>query len=140
MNKSENQILKSFLITAIIVLTNVYTFGQTVNDNIDKQVERLFSKYDSMTPGVAVAIVKNGKVVFKKGYGAANLEFDIPLTTKTVLNIGSISKQFTAFAIYLLEKQGKLSLEDDARKYISELPDFGKTVKIKHLLAHTSAA
>lgn len=138
MNKSRNRILKSFLTTAIILFIAAFTFGQTADEGIDKQIDRLFSKYNSSTSGVAAAVVKDGKIIFKKGYGTANLEYDVPVTTKTVFNIASVSKQFTAFAIYLLEKQGKLSLEDDVRKYIPEVPDYGKTVKIKHLLAHTS--
>lgn len=138
MNKSKNLVFRSFLTPAIIVLIAAFTLGQTTERAIDKQIDQLFSKYNATTPGVAVAVVKDGKTVFKKGYGAANLEYDIPVTTKTVFQIASVSKQFTAFAIYLLEKQGKLSLEDDIRKYVPEMPDYGKTVKIKHLLAHIS--
>lgn len=138
MNHSKNQILKSCLLIIFLSIFGSVSPGQTVDNSIDKQIDQLFSKYNSTTSGVAVAIVKDGKVVFKKGYGMANLEYGVPVTTKTVFNIASVSKQFTAFAIYLLEKQGKLSLEDDVRKYIAEVPDFGKTVKIKHLLGHTS--
>lgn len=104
----------------------------------EKQIDSLFSRYTSSTPGVAVAVVKDGKIVLQKGYGTANLEYGIPITPKTVFHIASVSKQFTAFSIYLLEKQGKLSFEDDIRKYIPELPDYAQPVKIKHLLAHTS--
>lgn len=113
-------------------------YAQGTADPFEKQIDAIFSNYSSTTPGVAVAVVKDGRIVFKKGYGMANLEYDVPITTKTVFQIASVSKQFTAFATYLLEKQGKISLEDDVRKYIPELPDTGKTVKIKHLLAHTS--
>lgn len=131
--------VKSFLsAAAIVAFTVAFTFGQTTDAEIGLQIDQLFSKYNSATPGVAVAVVKDGKVVFAKGYGTANLEYDLPVTSKTVFQIASVSKQFTAFAIYLLEKQGKLSLEDDVRKYINELPDLAKTVRIKHLLAHTS--
>lgn len=134
MNKLEIQLLK----LTLLLFLSVFAYGNLFAQTIDKQTDNLFTKYNSTTPGVAVAIVKDGKVVFQKGYGSANLEFDVPVTTKTVFNIASVSKQFTAFAIYLLEKQGKISLEDDTRKYIAELPDYGKVVKIKHLLAHTS--
>jgi CubicO group peptidase (beta-lactamase class C family) len=123
---------------AIILLSSAFIFGQSSAGNFDKQIDQIFAKYNAETPGVAVAVVKDGKVVFKKGYGTANIENGIPVTSKTVFQIGSVSKQFTAFAIYLLEKQGKVSLEDDVRKHIPELPDYGKTVKVKHLLAHTS--
>jgi len=73
-----------------------------------------------------------------KGYGSANLEYNIPITKSTVFNLASVSKHITAYCIALLESEGKLSIEDDIRKYLPELPDFGKTIKIKHLLHHTS--
>ncbi len=112
--------------------------GQTNADDVDKKIDRLFAGYNATTPGVAVAVVKDGKTVFKKGYGTANLEYDVPVTAKTIFQIASVSKQFTAFAIYLLEKQGRLSLEDDIRKYVPESPDYGRPVKIRHLLSHSS--
>ncbi|HEX9929728.1 MAG TPA: serine hydrolase domain-containing protein [Pyrinomonadaceae bacterium] len=121
-----------------IILNGNALYGQTNDTGIDKQIDNLFSAYNQATPGVAVAVVKDGKIIFKKGYGMANLEYDTPITPKTVFQIASVSKQFTAFSIYLLEKQGKISLEDDIRKYVPEVPDFGKIVRIKHLLAHTS--
>jgi CubicO group peptidase (beta-lactamase class C family) len=122
----------------IVLFAATPSFGQSSDTEIGKQIDQLFSKYNSATPGVAIAVVNDGKVVFTKGYGTANLEYDLPVTSKTVFQVASVSKQFTAFAIYLLEKHGKLTLEDDVRKYIRELPDVGKTVRIKHLLAHTS--
>lgn len=138
MNPSTNRILKACLLLVFLAFAGNSFYGQTTDNATDKQIDRLFSGYNQATPGVAVAVVKDGKVIFKKGYGAANLEYDMPVTTKTVFQIASVSKQFTAFSIYLLEKQKKISLEDDIRKYVPEVPDFGKTVRIKHLLAHTS--
>jgi CubicO group peptidase (beta-lactamase class C family) len=111
--------------------------GQTKSE-IEKQLDLHFSKYDSSTPGVAVGIVRDGKIALVRGYGMASLEHLIPVSSNTVFQIGSVSKQFTAFAIYLLEKQGKLTLEDDIRKHVPEVPDFGKTIRIRHLLAHSS--
>jgi len=137
MYKSKNSILKSCLLIIFIVFGCSILYGQTNDADIDKQIDNLFSAYNQATPGVAVAVVKDGKIIFKKGYGTANLEYDTPITPKTVFQIASVSKQFTAFSIYLLEKQGKISFEDDIRKYVPEVPDFGKTVRIKHLLAHT---
>ena len=138
MYKPKNRILKSSLLIIFIIFNSVILHGQTSDAEIDKQIDNLFSAYNQATPGIAVAVVKDGKMIFKKGYGAANLEYDTLVTPKTVFQIASVSKQFTAFSIYLLEKQGKISLEDDVRKYMPEVPDFGKTVRIKHLLAHTS--
>lgn len=103
------------------------------------QVDELFASWDNKdSPGAAVAVVQNGAIVYKKGYGMANLEYDIPNSPSTVFHIASVSKQFTAFSILLLEKAGKLSLDDDIRKYIPEVPDFGKTITLRHLATHTS--
>ncbi|MBV1888326.1 MAG: beta-lactamase family protein [Urechidicola sp.] len=104
-----------------------------------QQVDELFTPWDqAQSPGAAVAVVKDGKIVYKKGYGLANLEYDIPVTSSSIFHIASVSKQFTVFSILLLEKQGKLSLDDDIRKYIPEVPDFGKTITLRHLASHTS--
>jgi CubicO group peptidase (beta-lactamase class C family) len=107
--------------------------------SLNEKVDELFTLYDNdNTPGAAVAIIKDGAVVYKKGYGMANLEYDIPITTKGIFNIASVAKQFTVFSILLLEKEGKLNLNDDIRKYIPEIPDFGKTITLRHLASHTS--
>jgi CubicO group peptidase (beta-lactamase class C family) len=89
-------------------------------------------------PGAAVAVIQHGKLVYEKGYGLANPEYDIPVTTQTVYHVASVSKQFTAMAIVLLEQDGKLSLEDDVHKYLPELPDYGHVITIRQLLQHTS--
>lgn len=105
----------------------------------EDQVDQLFTVWDTPeTPGAAVAVVKDGDIIFKKGYGMSNLEYDIPITPSTVFHIASVSKQFTTFSILLLEKDGKLSLDDDIRTYIPEVPDFGKTITLRHLANHTS--
>ncbi|MEJ7701395.1 MAG: serine hydrolase [Pyrinomonadaceae bacterium] len=117
MNLFKNRILKSCLLLVFLAFADNTFYGQTNDTTVDNQIDKLFSGYNSTTPGVAVAVVKDGKIVFQKGYGTANLEYDLPITPKTVFQIASVSKQFTAFSIYLLEKQGKISLEDDIRKY-----------------------
>ena len=89
-------------------------------------------------PGAAVGVVHKGKLVYAKGFGEADLETGAPITPQTVFHIASVSKQFTAYAIVLLAQQGRLSLEDDIRTYLPEVPDFGKTITIRHLLHHTS--
>jgi CubicO group peptidase (beta-lactamase class C family) len=105
----------------------------------NEQIDEIFANWDTKTtPGAAVAVVKDNKIIFKKGYGLANLEYDIPVSPSTVFHIASVSKQFTVFAALLLEKQGKLSLDDDIRKYIPEMPDFGKIIILRHLASHTS--
>ena len=100
------------------------------------QIFAPWSKPDS--PGCAVAIAKDGRTVFARGYGLANLEYAVPLSPATVSETGSVAKQFTAAAIVLLAQQGKLSLDDPVRKYLPEVPDFGTPVTIRHLLSHTS--
>lgn len=102
------------------------------------KVDQLMSTLDPAAPGVAVAVVQDGKVIYQKAWGLANLTHRVPFTVDTRTNIGSTSKQFTAFAILLLADQGKLSLDDDVRKHIPELPDLKQTVTIRHLLTHTS--
>jgi CubicO group peptidase (beta-lactamase class C family) len=90
------------------------------------------------SPGCALGVYRDGKIVYSKGYGLANIEENVPITPGSVFDIGSTSKQFTAASILLLEKQGKLSVNDDVRKYVPELPDYGKKINILNLLNHTS--
>ncbi len=119
-------------------LTNCL-YSQTLNDSLTVKVDSIFQRFNSKTkPGAAVAIIENGKVAFKKCYGMANLEYDIPLTTSSTFDIASLSKQFTGFAISTLIEQGKINLNDDVRKYLPQVPSFGKTITIRHLLYHIS--
>lgn len=105
----------------------------------EKRADQLFAPYSGNdVPGGVIGVIREGNVIFSKAYGMANLTYRIPWDLNTPTNIGSISKQFTAFAILLLEQQGKLSLEDDVRAYIPELPDLGALVRIKNLLNHTN--
>jgi CubicO group peptidase (beta-lactamase class C family) len=103
------------------------------------QVDRIMADYSGTeTPGAVVAVVRDGQIVFERAYGMANLTHGIPFTVDTRTNIGSTSKQFTAFAIALLADRGQLSLDDDVRTHIPELPDLGEVVRLRHLVAHTS--
>ena len=90
------------------------------------------------SPGAAVQVWRDGKTIFSRSYGLANLVFDVPFEIDTRTNIGSTSKQFTAFALLLEQERGALQLDDDIRKYVPEVPDFGPTITIRHLLTHTS--
>jgi len=90
------------------------------------------------SPGCALGVYRDGQITYAKGYGLANLEENVPITPKSVFDVGSTSKQFTAASILLLEKQGKLSVNDDVRKYLPELPDYGNKITILQLLNHTS--
>jgi CubicO group peptidase (beta-lactamase class C family) len=106
-------------------------------------VDAVFSRFTNPgSPGCALGVFRDGKIVYAKGYGLANVEQRVPVTPGSVFDIGSTSKQFTAASILLLEKEGKLRLDDDIRKYLPELPDYsgpgGGKVTILNLLNHTS--
>jgi dipeptidyl aminopeptidase/acylaminoacyl peptidase/CubicO group peptidase (beta-lactamase class C family) len=104
-----------------------------------KQVDRLFAKWNRAdSPGCALGVIRDGQWVYKRGYGMANLEHDIPISPQTVFRIASASKQFTAMCIALLAEQGKLALDDDVRKYLPELPEYKRPITIRHLIHHTS--
>ncbi|MEZ4457558.1 MAG: serine hydrolase [Gemmatimonadales bacterium] len=101
--------------------------------------DQLMAQYDGpASPGALVHVWRDGKVLFSKAYGMANLAYGIPYTTGTPTNIGSTSKQFTAFAIMLQAQRGRLSLDDDIRKHIPELPAFDHPITVRHVITHTS--
>lgn len=105
----------------------------------ETEVDALMTEYDRAdSPGAVVGVIEDGKVVFAKGYGMANLPHSVPITPDTRFNVGSIAKQFTAFALALLESRGQLSIDDPARRYLPELPEFDEVVTLRHLLTHTS--
>lgn len=105
----------------------------------EAKVDQLLMAFNNKeTPGAVVGIYKNGSISFSKAYGMANLVHGLPFALDMPSNIGSVTKQFTAMGILLLEQQGKLSVEDDVRKHIPELPDFGETIRLKNLLNHTN--
>jgi CubicO group peptidase (beta-lactamase class C family) len=102
-------------------------------------VDPIFSKWNSDTsPGCSVAASDDGKLVLSRSYGMASLDHAIPIDSESIFHVASVSKQFTAASIVLLSAEGKLSLDDDVRDYIDELPDFGSKITIRHLIHHTS--
>src|SRR6185437_14686434 len=108
-------------------------------DSIVRRIDSVFARYDHPdVPGCAVGVYQNGAIAFEKGYGSANLEYDIPIAPTTPFIMGSVTKQFTAAAIALLADEGRLSLDDDVHKYIPELPDYGQRITINELVHHTS--
>lgn len=108
-------------------------------DTLAAQVDELFADWHRPdSPGAAVLVVRDGEILHGRGYGMASLEHGVPIDTRTVFDIASVSKQFAAFAVALLEAEGALSVDDDVRSYIPELPDFGHTITIRHLIHHTS--
>ncbi len=108
-------------------------------DGPEARVDALFATWTGpRTPGCAVAVMRGGESLFTTGYGAANLEYDVPITPSTVFHVASVSKQFTALALALLVADGEVSWDDDIRRYVPELPDFGTPITLRHLAHHTS--
>ena len=106
---------------------------------INSKVDALFKHWDSPnSPGCALGVVKNGQLVYAKGYGIADLEHDIPITSTTVFYIASVSKQFITMSILLLEEQGKLALDDEIQKYLPDFPKYEAPLTIRNFIHHTS--
>lgn len=105
----------------------------------ERQIDALFAPWNRPgMPGAVVGVIRDGKVVLTKRYGMADIERGVPMSPSAEFFIGSMSKQFTAFAIHLLAKDGKLSLDDDVHLYLPDVPDFGRKITIRHLMHHTS--
>jgi len=133
------KLMRWAMLVSGFALTSVAVQAQTLPADVSKQVDKVFEKWDKpASPGCALGVYKDGKIIYKRGYGMANLNDDVPNTPATVFHVASMSKQFTAASIVLLAQQGKLSLDDDVHKYIPELPDFGQKITIRHLVYHTS--
>ncbi|GAB4509790.1 MAG: hypothetical protein Tsb004_11340 [Allomuricauda sp.] len=132
-----------FITSLLLVLNAVTSYAQNIGEEINIhrisiKIDSLLSHYNANEPGVAIGLVKNNKLVYEKYFGMANLDYGIPINKETSFHVASVSKQFTAFAILLLEDEGKLSLDDDIRAYLPEMHDFEPKITIAHLLNHTS--
>ena len=103
------------------------------------RADSVFERFDRTTsPGCALGVYQDGKIQYARGYGMASLEHGVALTPRSVLDVGSISKQFTAMAILMLQKEGKLSLDDPIRKYIPEMPAYADKITLRRALSQTS--
>jgi CubicO group peptidase (beta-lactamase class C family) len=120
------------------IATATVLVAQSSSQVPEASVDKVFGRWTQQTPGCAVGVAAGGKPVLQKAYGMADLEHDIPNRADTIFEAGSVSKQFTAAAVLLLAKEGKLSIEDPVRKYVPELPDYGAPLLIRHILQHTS--
>jgi CubicO group peptidase (beta-lactamase class C family) len=130
--------LRQFFIVALALrmLLGVVAFGQDVSA---QRVDQVFSIYDKPgSPGCSLGVIRDGDFVYRKAYGLANLELGVPLSPQSVFYMGSVSKQFTAAAIVLAAEQGYLSLDDDVRKYLPELPDYGHVITLRQMIHQTS--
>ena len=133
---------------AVLIVVSVSTCIASLTNALDApsssasdaaRVDQLFERWNTpASPGCAVAVMKDGRILYERGYGIADLDHDVKITPTTVFHVGSMSKQFTAAAILMLAQQGKISLDDPIRKYVPEVPDFGVPITLRHLLHHTS--
>lgn len=126
----------SFFLLFIITCTQAQA---AADKKVLKKIDQMISAgYRSIAPGCAVLIAKKGEVIYKKAFGIANLELNVPMRTEMVFRIGSVTKQYTAIAILKLMEEGKISLRDSVQHYIKSVPYKGHTITIKNLLTHTS--
>lgn len=124
----------------IVLLIIISTVSASVaSDATTQNVDQLFAAFGRAgSPGCAVGVIRNGGFVYKRSFGYASLELGVPLTPQSVFYVGSLSKQFTAASVVLAAEQGDLSLDDDVRKYLPELPHYGHPVTLRQMLHQTS--
>ncbi|MDA3883991.1 MAG: serine hydrolase [Candidatus Delongbacteria bacterium] len=135
----KNKLMNLKCLGLLIVLIISLNVNAQISERQIGQIDSLFIDWNTPNhPGGSIGVMKDDKIVFSKSYGLASLEYLVPNSTETIYNIASVSKQFTAMGIVLLDIQGKLSIDDDIRKYLTDLPDFGETITIRHMLHHTS--
>jgi CubicO group peptidase (beta-lactamase class C family) len=121
------RIMSSHLLAAVVAL---FSFAQAPPDR-QSRVDEIFKEFVVPgSPGCTVAVYQDGQTVLSRAYGMANLDHDVPLAPSSIFHVASVSKQFTAAAILLLAHDGKLTLDDDIRKHVPELPDFGKRITV----------
>jgi CubicO group peptidase (beta-lactamase class C family) len=128
------------ILAAVLLLAAPVASGVTAQLATDAaRIDAIFERWNGAeSPGCAVAVARDGRTVLARAYGMADLEHGIPNSPESIFEAGSVSKQFTAAAIMLLVQQGQLSLDDDVREYLPEIPDYGTPIRIRHMLNHTS--
>jgi CubicO group peptidase (beta-lactamase class C family) len=134
--------LKLHALTLFLIFIQAPLWAQTAapaGESPEAQVDEIFEKMDrTVSPGCALSVMKDGRIIYERGYGMADLDHNVTITPTTVFHVASMSKQFTDASIVMLAQEGKLSLDDPVRKYIPELPDFGTPITIRELVHHTS--
>src|SRR5437870_12478884 len=117
-------ILKLLFTIAVFLFAINQVYAQAIDSATAKKIDALFKQWNkSKSPGCAIGVVRNDSLIYAKGYGMANLEYGIAITPETIFHMPSVSKQFTAFSILLLAKQGKLKLDDDINIWLPWFPD-----------------
>jgi len=126
-------------IAAMAIFFAPAMFAQSDDSVLQRKVDQVFAAYDKPdSPGCALGVVRDGNFVYKRGYGDGSLELGVALTPESVFYMGSVSKQFTAASVVLAAEQGYLSLDDDVRKWVPEIPNYGKTITLRMMLHHIS--
>jgi CubicO group peptidase (beta-lactamase class C family) len=129
-------LMRTFIVLFLSITTATATLGA---DDRAREVDQLFAMFDKPgSPGCSVGVIRDGDFLYKRSFGYASLELGVPLTPASVFYMGSVSKQFTAASIVLAAEQGHLSLDDDVRKYLPELPDYGRRITLRQMLHQTS--
>ncbi|MHB1328069.1 MAG: serine hydrolase domain-containing protein, partial [Gemmatimonadales bacterium] len=127
------------LVAVLVAGLTASAEAQRVSGQQAQSIDRVFARFSGgSTPGCAVGVYRGNTVAYRKGYGQSNLELGVPITPASTFQLASVSKQFTAMALVLLEQDGKLRLDDDLRRYLPEIPTFGRTVTIRQMINHTS--
>lgn len=126
--------------TLIVLIMSIATASVALGaDDRALEVNQLFARFEKLaSPGCSVGIIRDGDFVYKRSFGYASLELGVPLRSASVFYMGSVSKQFTAASIVLAAEQGHLSLDDDVRKYLPELPNYGHRISLRQMLHQTS--
>ena len=128
--------MRTFIVLVLSITTATAPLGA---DDREREVNQLFAMFDRPgSPGCSVGVIRDGNFVYKRSFGDASLELGVPLTPASIFYVASVSKQFTAASIVLAAEQGRLSLDDDVRKYLPELPDYGRPITLRQMLHQTS--
>ena len=127
-------------LTLLIALsTTQFSASTDAPQNLEQAIQPIFAEWDRPdSPGCALGVMREGRLIYARGFGMANLDHGIPIRPSTVFHVASVSKHFTVAAILLLVQQGKLSLDDPVARYLPEMPDLGATITLRHLIHHTS--
>jgi len=127
------------IIVLMILLSTSFNLSAEISKNKIAKIDELFLEWNKPdTPGIALGVIKNGELVYSKGYGVADLEHDVPITPSSVFYMASVSKQFITMGILLLEEQGKIDLDGEIQTYLPDFPRYDSTLTIRHFIHHTS--
>ena len=116
----------------LIILFLITTLNAAAQTDTTQLINQLFARYNNASPGASILVARGDKIIYHKAFGLADLEHNIPNTTETIFECGSVSKQFTATSVLVLARDGKLALTDDVRKYVPGLPVYDAPITIQH--------